>query len=121
MSGVVNVWFYTGGGERLRWWTSGVVKVWFYTGGGERLGWWTSDFTLGVVNVWGGERLGGERLTIFSQPPVIWPELQCNSPGLDQINPVSNFKNNSFPEMKDRLYLDNAAFVKLFWDNIMET
>ena len=64
MSEVVNVWFYTGGGERLgwwmswvvnvwggerlRWWTSGVVNVWFYTGGGERLRWWTS----GVVNVW---------------------------------------------------------------------
>ena len=48
MSGVVNVW----GGERLRWWTSGVVNVWFYTGGGERLRWWTS----GVVNVWGGEQ-----------------------------------------------------------------
>ena len=31
---------------------SGVVNVWFYTGGGERLWWWTSDFTLGVVNVW---------------------------------------------------------------------
>ena len=60
-------------------------------------------------------------IQLFSLPPVIWPELQCNSPGLDQINPVSNFKNNSFPEMKDRLYLDNAAFVKLFWDNIMET
>ena len=39
---------------------NGVVKDWFYTGGGERLGWWTS----GVVNVWGGECLGGERLTI---------------------------------------------------------
>ena len=71
MSGVVNVWFYKGGGERLRWWTSGVVNVW----GGERLilhwGWWMSE----VVNVWGGERLrwwtsevvnvwGGERLIL---------------------------------------------------------
>ena len=53
-SGVVNFWFYKGGGERLGWWTSEVVNVW----GGERLGWWTSDFTQGVVNVWGGERLG---------------------------------------------------------------
>ena len=48
ISGVVNVWFYKGGGERLRWWTSKVVNVW----GGERLilhwGWWTSR----VVNVW---------------------------------------------------------------------
>ena len=24
------------GGECLRWWTSGVVNVWFYTGGGEK-------------------------------------------------------------------------------------
>ena len=37
---------------------SGVVNVWFYKGGGERLGWWTSGFTKGVVNVWGGEHLG---------------------------------------------------------------
>ena len=36
---------------------SGVVNFWFYKGGGERLGWWTSDFTLGVVNIWGGECL----------------------------------------------------------------
>ena len=43
-NGVVKDWFYTGGGECLRWWMSGVVNVW----GGERLGWWTS----GVVNVW---------------------------------------------------------------------
>ena len=68
---VVNVAFWNRG-----WWMSGVVNVWLYTGGGERLGWWTSDFTMGVVNVWGGECLGGERLTIRrlkkSSPSPLW-------------------------------------------------
>ena len=74
-SGVVNVWFYKGGGERLRWWTSEVVNVW----GGERLGWWTSDFTQGVVNVWGGECLGGERLTIYLDEGYMSKVEQVNS------------------------------------------
>ena len=46
------IWILLNQCECLGWWMSGVVNVWFYTGGGERPGWWMSRWWTSYNPFW---------------------------------------------------------------------